>query len=248
MFLRIALGVVVLQLSAVPIHTQAEPAELSAILNTPISEYHLVANNFAEALIQAADAFKIPMGITWVTTPAARTKVDIIWHGVTVQHIIEDVARSQPGYQLEVRNGIAHVFSTDVAPSQNFLLLKMRKFDVNDTTVDVAKFFLWLEIKPMLVPPVVHPGGYGVSIASNSDEPKLNLHFQNATVEDILDSLSVASTKKIWIVTFGNTDVLTPIGFRLTSFANSLFPDEQPVWEMYGWNTPLPSASFPRHN
>jgi hypothetical protein len=221
----------------------AQLDDTSAKLRTPIPQYDLAANNFADALIRAADDFKVPFGIQWVSTPAARQALSLHWSNTTVQEIIEAIARTQPGYEVSVSNGILHVSPTAIAPDQNFLGIRMKSFDAGHHPVDVARVFLWLDLKLKLYPPPEHPvGGYGMSIMSSSDEPILDLKFENTTVEDILDAFIVNSTKKVWLVTFGNTDLLTPTGYRLTSFANGSFPDEQPVWEMLRWSDPLPST------
>ena len=205
MLYRIAFAIaLLLSLWVAPRSGQATSADdTPAKLRTPVPQYDLTANNFADALIRAADDFKVLMGIHWVSTPTTRQTLSLHWNNTTVQEIIKTIARTEPGYEVGVTNGIVHISSMAIAPDQNFLGIRMKTFDTGHHPVEVARVFLWLELKPKLYPPPKHPvGGYGMSIGSSTDEPKLDLKFENTTVEDILDSFLLGSTRKIWLVTF----------------------------------------------
>jgi len=81
--------------------------------------------------------------------------------------------------------------------------------------------------------------GYGASILSSPADPTLDLHFTNATVEEILDSIASVSRNKVWVVTFEGDLALTPRGFRRTESLTSKesVPNEsQPVWDSVPWD------------
>jgi hypothetical protein len=85
----------------------------------------------------------------------------------------------------------------------------------------------------------------GSSGAGNLDEPKLDLRFSNAEVEEILDAVAIGSASNIWIVTFSESLALTPTGFRrtVTIWNGSFVPDDQqPVWDRFRWQYFAPSV------
>jgi hypothetical protein len=74
-------------------------------------------------------------------------------------------------------------------------------------------------------------------------DSKVSVELKDATVENILDALAVASNRKIWIVTFANDPKLTPTGLRKTTslFTDAPVPDkEQPTWHLQRWGDPMP--------
>src|SRR5713226_10456669 len=75
--------------------------ELRGKLRAHVHNYNLTANNFIEALTHVAREFQIPLGIAWVSTPAARRKLALSWKGATVQEILEAIAKTQPGYEVQ---------------------------------------------------------------------------------------------------------------------------------------------------
>src|ERR1700688_397618 len=81
--------------------------------------------------------------------------------------------------------------------------------------------------------------GYGEGISSSTSDRTLDITFENATVEEILDSIAVSSDYKTWLVTFDERPDLTPSGFRRTETRLSTIPSpdvEQPVWEHFRWD------------
>jgi hypothetical protein len=82
-------------------------------------------------------------------------------------------------------------------------------------------------------------GGYAVSIAGSSSDPKLNLDFTNATVEKILDTIAVGSEEKVWVVTFSEDPNSLLKGFRRTEpfISKAVAADnDQPVWDIFPWD------------
>jgi hypothetical protein len=217
-----------------------QPDRIETRLRQPVQTYHLVADNLADGLMRVAEEFQIPMGIQWVNTPAAKSKLDRFWKDVTVRQILVSIANTQPNYEVTVSNGVVHVFSTTVTPNQNFLFIKIASFDAHHDVVGMAERKLRRLVQLATVPPTPGPAaGIGGSLAANVGEQKIDLRLSNTTAQDVLDALVLASPKKIWVVTFAEGSTPTATGFRRTlSFWNDSRPipdDEQPVWSMFRW-------------
>ena len=169
------------------------------------------------------------------------------WIGATVQEIIEEIVATQAGYQVQASNGVVHVSSTEIAPEQNFLLIKINEFAVRQEVLPLAMRDLHNLVTLTVSPPRIQ-GNTGItgsmsSLGFNLDEPKLDLQLEHASVEEILDSLTKVSPSKIWIATFEDSFILTSGGFRRTMslWTDSPVPDkEQPVWDMFRWGQPTP--------
>jgi hypothetical protein len=83
----------------------------------------------------------------------------------------------------------------------------------------------------------------------NLGEPEITVKLENTSVEGVLDSLVTASARKIVIVSFLDSFILTPTGFRRTETLwnyNPVPDDQQPVWDMLHWKEPIPSAVLRR--
>jgi hypothetical protein len=62
---------------------------------------------------------------------------------------IQNIANTQPGYQVDVRDGVVHIWPSGLIPDrENFLKLRIPAFDVNDAYVEVASFKLHMLITP----------------------------------------------------------------------------------------------------
>lgn len=220
------------------------PDDVTEKLGVRVHEYRLSESSLVEALCRVSRDFAIPMGITWVDEPAARQKLSLSWNDATVQEIIESIADTQPGYQVEISNGVMHVFSNSIVPNQNFLLLEIPHFAVQQQAIEMASLRLRELIKLIVSPPKLGLCcGTGGSLFGNVDEPKLNLQFDHATVEEILDALATVSNSNVWIVTFSDSLVLTPTGFRRSESIWNDFQvpdDEQPIWDRVRWGDPAP--------
>jgi hypothetical protein len=94
--------------------------------------------------------------------------------------------------------------------------------------------------------PPSKPVGFGGSLATNTGERSVSVNLSHVSAEDVLDALSIASDKKIWVVTFVEDSV--PLGgFRrtVTLWTDSPVPaEEQPVWNMFHWGDHIPSAGL----
>jgi hypothetical protein len=214
------------------------PDDLSAKLNKPVTDYNLGICNFVAGLVRVSTDFQIPMGIVSVNTPQARAELPFAWKDTTVQEIVEALAKSQAGYQVKRRNGVVHVFPSEVIPgSQNFLKSKIENFEVRNDFIEMASFKLHTLVTPL-------SGSRSISIGASGDS-KVDLKLKNSSVEDILDALAISSNRKIWLVTFSEDVGLTPKGLRRTAslWTDKAIPDaQQPVWELMRWGDPAPPA------
>ena len=195
-----------------------------------------VEGTFVEALGKTARAFNIPMGISSVNTASSRRKRVVEYKDATVLQIIEDIAKTEPGYEVRAENQVVHVKTQEIPDKQNFLRLRVPQFS-GEGVAAVVKAGLWILLNQQIAP---HPPKeYGASIPHRASDPTLDLQFTNATVGEILDRIAVVSDQKVWVVTFAEDPNPTPTGFRRTaSFpSKAVAPDnDQPVWDIFPWD------------
>lgn len=212
-----------------------KPDDLNQKLSFRVPEGR-IEGAFVEALGETARVFGIPMGISWVNTASARRNRAVEYKDATVLEIIEDITKTEPGYEVQISNNVVHVMTKDVPADQNFLYLKIPQFSGNGVAA-VVKTALWMLLTQQIAPNP--PKGYGASISHGASDPKLDLQFTNSTVEEILDSSALASDHKVWVVTFAADPHPTPTGFRRTeSYASQVIPADnaEPVWNIFRWN------------
>lgn len=220
--------------------------DLDLRLDTRVQTYDLSAGSFAAGLVRVASDFHVPMGIAWIDTDSAKTKLTLHWRDTTLRQIIATIAKSQPGYEVHVSNGVVHVYVKTVSKGNNFLFLAVKAFSVHREPVQMAERKLKNTISSTINPIVPGQGGIGGTLITKTGEPKIDVQeLRNVMVQDVLDTLATISRKKVWIVTFSTNPVPTPTGFRRTLTLWNNFPvsdDQQPVWDMFGWDEPLPSS------
>lgn len=224
------------------------PVELSAKLHVRARNYALKAGNFGDALLRVAGELRIPMGIEWVETTPALRDVNFFWADATVEEVIKDIVKSQPGYQTETKNGVLHVFAPAlVADRESFLKVKVPEFDVRGEVVEIAERRLGQIVTANVLPPQPPPkpaagrkavGGTAFTQGAEVGDPILTLTLRDATVENVLDALSLASGKSVWVVSFADAGELWPTGFRrtLSPLGNQAGPHAaKPYWELLQW-------------
>ena len=216
--------------------------QLDAKLHAAVPEYNLNGDTFITALLRVSDEFQIPLGVDWIAAPSALEKLFLSWHDTSVMNIVEAIVHSQPGYEMRVDGSILHVSSTAIPRGQDFLNLKIHSFDVRDQVVQIAERQLRGAIVATVAPQKV--GGILGSLATSPNEPTITIKREDTSVREIMDSLITVSRKKIWVVTFVDSFILTTTGFRRTMslWNNAPVPDsEQPLWNMFSWDDPLPA-------
>ena len=219
--------------------------DLNQKLALSVKGYALSAGSFVEGLMQVADRFQIPMGIEWISCPTTRSRLTMGPTDATVREILQKVVETQPGYELRISNGVVHVIATTVSANENFLLLRIKSFNVRNELVGAAQLKLRQLVRASVVLPKSGGGGVAGSLISNVREPRIDVNLADATVEDVLDALATSSSIKVWVVTFAESAALTPTGFRRTESLPGSVPvsdDEQPVWQTFRWGVPAPLA------
>jgi len=230
---------------AVPPH----PDELHAKLISRVDNYELDAGSFVEALDRVAKEFQIPMGIEWIMTPAAETRVSMSWKDVSVLEIIESIIKTQTGYAVSFTNGAVQVScSSLIRQSQNPGFVKINTFNVERTSLGWTSKLLRDQVKLVVSPlkatePDGKPHGSGSSFISSTNEPMVSIALHNVAAQDILDKMVADSGGYIWILTFSEDKTLTPTGFRRTKRLWNNFPvpdGEQPQWDLFRWTDQIP--------
>lgn len=233
-----------LSLSTSPQRGSAHPGEG---LERRVHDYHLSGVNFVQALARVAGDFKIPMGIEWVKTPAAETKIDLSWKSATVEEVLQAIVQNRAGYRMAVTAGVVRISAPGLVPNrENPLKLRIDKFEVRSAPTESVSRQLHGVIKQTLYAAKSQTAGAGIagSGASNLDDPRISVRLKDATVEDILDAIVLASARKIWIVTFSDAPGLTRSGSRRTLTLWNNFPisdTEQPVWDLMHWGEKVPA-------
>ncbi len=210
------------------------PVDLNSRLSKHVENYDLGVLNFVEALVRVSSDFEIPMGIAWIDTPAASAQRNLAWKDTTVQEILRAIVNSQPGYQLELSNDVAHISLPSIPERQNFLAIRLKSFAVHNQYSELAS----LKLHNLITPPAYA----GISVGGDI-EPKITVELDNPTVRDALDAIIVNSTKKIWIVTFIDGRGLTTAGLRRSRSIWSESPGldkHQPAWDFLHWGDKLP--------
>ena len=145
--------------------------ELSVKLKTRLSNYNPGVFNFVGALLHVSNEFQIPMGITWINSPPARAEATFAWKSATIDEIILAIAKTQPGYQVQVKNEAVHIFPAEIPDAESFLKIRLGGFHAHDTMIEVASFQLHLLVTPI-------KGSYQVSIAGPGDS-QVTVELQN---------------------------------------------------------------------
>jgi hypothetical protein len=217
-----------------------QSAGLDQKLAASVHGYAITADSLAEGLLQAADRFKIPMGIEWISCPSTRARLHVSWGDTTVREILQKLTETYPGYEMKIGNGVVHIVATTVSPNENFVLLRIKSFNIKDELAESARQKLRDFVRTSVVLPKPGGGGVAGSLISNVGERKIDVSVVNATVEDVLDALATNSSMKVWIVTFAENGALTPTGFRRTQGLHDSAPisdEEQPVWQTFRWDS-----------
>ena len=218
--------------------------ELRTTRQAPVHSYTVAADTFVGALIEVAGRFKLPMGVAWVRKPSELKPVHISWGDATVEQIVQDIVRVQAGYEVDVRNAVVHVRPRGtISDKENFLKLRISRFDVQNQVAETASkrlgMLVNLEVNAPKRPAAGQAKG-GVLFEQGVEvgDPRISISLKDVTVEGVLDSISLASPFKVWLVTFDVDNSLTPGGFRRTGspVTGKAVPDEyQPVWVLLKW-------------
>ena len=240
-------GVLLLMPRGAP--SQQEDTELQTRLATPVTEYSVSGAGLADVLTRTSKQLQIPMGIEWVREEPTLRNFSHTWKRETVQEVLRSIVAAYPGYALQVEGGVVHVFCPDLSrDSRNFLNLKVPDFfRMQNEPAGLANAKLRTVIQHLVSPRKVPPNaGEAGSYATGIDEKPLTLRLGGATVREALEKLAAVSEHQIWVVTFSETSVLTPTGFRRTETLWHPFPfpnTQQPMWDFLAWREYPPESA-----
>jgi hypothetical protein len=227
----------------------AAETTLAERLRAPVANYSLTADNMVQALVRVAGDFKLPLGLVWVDAPRASEGVSLAFKDISVSEALASIIKHYPGYKMDAKNGVVHVFPSELFPnSQNFLKLRIGRFEVENADEWTAHEQLSYAVRTIVAPSKPSSGGNlpsaGVrSHLSQVGEPRLTLRLEGALVEDVLDAIALDSWRKVWVVTFREGGQNTATGFGRTSslWNDAVIPDEkQPVWDTFQWGASMP--------
>ena len=96
---------------------QSETTGLQAKLNARVTQYNISANGLADALAKTSKQFEFPVGIEWLKNDQALTEFRHTWTDETVIQILRSIVESYAGYDLNIEDGVVHVFRRDLVNS-----------------------------------------------------------------------------------------------------------------------------------
>lgn len=249
--LTVALMLFQLSRNAVPTSNWDPSRGTGTQLQGTIGDYTLSADTFLQALLQVSERFHTPIGIEWIRNDQALRKVNLQWRQASVLQVLKALAEIQPGYDFETRKGVVHVFPRgSLSDKSSFLNLRIAKVEVKNGAILVGDKNLSDWLRPIIRPPSPPDPHTSVDIAfggPSTPEPPIHLVLKDVTVRDILDALTLATDRRIWVVTYPQSRVLTRTGFRqVTSvFAHDFIPaDHQSFWITFRWGEQVDACSL----
>src|SRR5260370_19533803 len=170
--------------------------EIQTKLDSRITDHTLEADGFVRAIIGLASKFDLHIGVEWVRSPETLKKVSLSWKNAAVRQMLDAVVKSQPGYQLEINDGVAHIFPTSInSNGQDFLNLKIERFEVRNQVVEIESHKLHDLVRLKVSPPhssSQRPAGIGYSQGANVGHPEFSLSLKVVIVRPSLHSLPLA--------------------------------------------------------
>jgi hypothetical protein len=198
---------------------QANKPPLETRLAAPVVNYSLTADRSLDALVKAAGAFHIPIGIEWIKAADAPTKFSHSWRQTTPLAILQDIVKAYPGYAMETGNGVVHVFPAAMrGDSSDVLNYHLDSFAINDTQVGVAAVQLQVDVKPVMAPRLPNEPNdmMMLDVLESWADRRMTLRFEKTTVREILDRLCVEADRGGWVVAYPAVPAKTRAGFLKT--------------------------------
>jgi hypothetical protein len=192
--------------------------DVQPILSAKVPSYTVKAMNLLQAAAQIASDFNLPMGIEWQGDPDTRKEIIYQWQNATVQKILYDVSSFDVQYQVNISNGVVHLWKGGIAGSpRNPLNITIRDFSVADTYAGQARSKLQDRLNQMMFPPspterrLACAGSYG----AGAGDRLISLSMKDATAREILDAILLRSEFAIWLTVF--PDKQAHIGYLQTT-------------------------------
>lgn len=235
MLWRVVLLVAVLS-KGIPVVAQVpEGKPLDERLKVRVGNYAISERTLVQALARVAAEFEIPLGIEWIREPQALQKIDLHVRNVSVVQILKSVLREYPGYQMEVRNEVVHVFYARARREKsNLLNLPIGEFQVRDEAAMLASYRLQYSVRQLMGKAMRPELGVGCagSTAGLGARP-VSISIRNSDVRQVLDELVLSAGFRLWVVTYRSRESFLECGFRQTVslFNENVAKESQPVWD-----------------
>jgi hypothetical protein len=152
-------------------------------------------------LVDFAQTYGIPMGIE-LAVGNDRALKPIHVKSDTALAVLRRILQQQPGYDFDLTDGVANVYSTRLVNDyKNFLNLRVSKYRINEENLFIAKYYLNIAIKQTLHPSTSYGGGFGgVGLNNNLHLAKITFSGDNLTVRQILNRLVSIHDGVLWVV------------------------------------------------
>ena len=206
-----------------------------------VQDYSLEAGTLLEALLKASAEFQFPLGVEWVKSADTLKPVQFSWSHATAADVIQAVVSAHTGYEWRLEDGVVHVFNTPLmGDTRNPLNAKLGFFGFTDCQPMIARMaevYLEYNVRAVVAPKL--GGGFGFSIGSSTDEPKIQFRCSDLSTRYVLNRIVALSIEHVWIATFPEKTTLTPTGF-LEEVPILIPGSDQPFWVLRRWGGPPP--------
>jgi hypothetical protein len=206
-----------------------------------VQNYSLDADSFIDALLKISARFQFPLGVEWVKSADTLKPVQISRNHTTAADMIQAVVSINAQYGWRQENGVIHVFDTALLDdTRNPLNINLKSFGFSDCRPMIAReaeVYLNMRLRDVVAPKI--GVGWGASIGSSPDEPKLQLPCNDVSVRYVLNKIIAATKQHIWVAAFPEKITFTPTGF-LEEVPMYLPGSDQPFWILLRWGDPPP--------
>ena len=152
------------------------------------------------------------MGIEWVEKSGAATRDNTVpSENRSVRQLIEEIAKVQYGYRMEVDDGLLRFYSpAEAVHTFNFLNLRLDSYSVKDGDLFAADDQLRWAIRFTLEPEKYrngYAGGYGHGANNVFQIPKFTLSGADLTIREVLNRIALAQGNALWVATINGADL-----------------------------------------
>jgi hypothetical protein len=192
-------------LLTIPAQSQSAPRPgVQEILSMNVPSYSVNARNLLQAAAQIASDFNLPMGIEWQGDPNTKQSISYEWKNVSLQKIVYDLPTFDLRYQVDVSDGVVHLWSEALADDvRNPLNITLPTFSATNIYAGKALFNLQDQMNSLIFPTQKRKGsGCAGSYAAGAGDAIVTVSMDGATARQILDTLVVKSSFVMWLAVF----------------------------------------------
>lgn len=195
------------------------------------------APDLVAALESVSEQFDVPLGLEYRVSSTTTRVVRVPFEAKTISEALTKVVRQVRGYQWQIKGGVAHVFEQSLIHDRRNPLNVM----INEK---LPRLCLTTEASTLLMQAAEERvtarqgGGRGGSFPSGVGEPRVTLKTHHAPLRQYLNELVRVSRAGMWVVSFPQEPVLTPVGFFEVAPSQELRMNGQPrpaLWTLRRW-------------